>query len=250
VPRILESLAYRELTRYAAHADVLDLLGKGGIDAAVQLQDNLQAECNRAGFDGGPLGVKIVYVGIGGVHPPADEEVAKAYEEVVGAYETKDARIKQAMGEAADIKVRMAGVGWEELYRAVLAEDEARASNAPDQAQKTAEVDRLLRSVVGGGVRAVAALAEKLSLKKVFDEKAAAEQYALQISAFKAAPEIYMQRTYLKALAEALQRIRKFVVVLEDSEKVLYDVDMRPPQTIDVLGAEAASIDAKQQASQ
>jgi regulator of protease activity HflC (stomatin/prohibitin superfamily) len=245
--KILEALAYRELTRYAASADVLDLLGKGGITAADTLAERLQAACDTAGYDGGSLGVTIVHVGIGGVHPPPDDDVAKSYEEVVGAIESRDAKIKLAEGEAAQVRVRSAGTEWEELYNAIRAEDEARTMRRADLPAKTAEVERQLRSEAGGGARAIASIAEKNTLSKVFRRKAEAEQHAMQSSAFNTAPDIYTMRVYLKILAETLERIQKYVVVVDDPNKLVIEADLKPPQAIDILGAEARAADMRQQ---
>lgn len=249
VGKIVEALAYRDLTRYAASADVLDLLGKGGISAAATLQERLQRACDTAGYDGGGLGVKIVHVGIGGVHPPPDDDVAKSYEDVVGAIESRDAKIKLAQGEAAQVRVRSAGTEWEELYNAIRAEDEAREMGRPDLAAKTAEVERQLRSVVGGWARAIASVAEKNTLSRVFKAKSAAEQYTMQISAYNTAPDIYTMRMYLKVLADTLEKIQKYVVVVEDSSKLIIQADLKPPQAIDILGAEARAADVRQQQS-
>ncbi|MBI5764191.1 MAG: hypothetical protein HZA51_11760 [Planctomycetes bacterium] len=245
VPELLEALAYRELTLYAAKSDLLHLLGRGGIESASHLAANLQASCDRAGYDGKGLGITIVHVGIGGVHPPADDDVAKSYEDVVSAMETRSATIKMAEGDAAQSRLRAAGDDWETLYNAIVAEDAARTANAADTSAKTTEVERLLRTVVGGEARARAVTAEKNTMRRVFDVKSSAEQYTLMMDAYLQAPEIYEMRMYLKILSEQLGKIRKFVIVLEDSSKVLYDMDLRPPQMLDVLGAEAQATDVQ-----
>ncbi len=245
VPTLLEALAYRELTLYAARSDLLKLLGRGGIESAALLATNLQASCDHAGYDGKGLGVKIVHVGIGGVHPPADDEVAKSYEDVVGALEIKAARIMAAEGDAAAVRLAVAGEEWETLHKAIVDEDQAHDVKAADAAAKTVEVERLLRSVVGGEARSIAVTAEKNTLKRVFDVKSSAEQYTLMMDAYAQAPEIYAMRMYLKILSEHLGKVRKFIIVLEDSEKVLYHMDLRPPQMLDVLGAEAQATDVQ-----
>lgn len=238
VPAIIEALAFRELTRYAAQADVLDLLGHGGIQASKEMHERIQEACDGAGYDGRGLGVKIVHVGIGGVHPPPDEDVAKAYEDVVSAFETREASIKEALGDAAQRRIESAGMEWQMLYDAIVAEDKARADGAPDQAARTAEVERILLTQAGGFARVLAAGALRTAFTRVFDQKSEAESYATQLAAYKTAPRIYLYRQYLKMMEEGLRNVRKFIVVLEDSSAVTIEMDLRPPQPIDILGAE------------
>jgi len=238
VPAIIESLAYRELTRYAAGADVLDLLGRGGIQASEEIQRALQAACDRAGYDGRGLGVEIVFVGIGGVHPPPDEDVAKAYEEVVSAYEKRDARIREALGEASQIRVSSAGIDWERIHEAIVAEDRASRAKSPDAAARTAEVERLLRTVAGGMARSKVALAEKRTVGRVFDVQSAAERYAAQIEAFAVAPNYYALLSYLRLLEEGLQTVNKYVILLDDPDRLIYEIDLKAPIGFDALQQE------------
>jgi regulator of protease activity HflC (stomatin/prohibitin superfamily) len=238
VPAIIESLAFRELTRYAAQADVLDLLGHGGIEASRELHERIQAACDSAGYDGSGLGVKIVHVGIGGVHPPPDEDVAKSYEEVVSAFETRDASIKEALGDAAKRRVESAGTQWKALYDAIVAEDKARAEGAKDLAERTAEVERILLTQAGGEARSFAADARRSAFTSVFRVKSEAESYATQLAAYQAAPSVYLHRQYLKMVEEGLKSVRKYIIALEDSSAVTYEMDLRPPQPIDILKGE------------
>jgi membrane protease subunit HflK len=242
---ILEALAYRELTRYAAQTDMAELLGEAGIAAAERIHERLQAACDHAGYDGKSLGILIVHVGIGGVHPPADDEVAKAYEDVVSAIEKKDGTITQALGEASDNRIRSAGLVWNTLYRAILAEDAARKSGTHDLADRTKTVERLLCTATGGAARDKTATVSRDTLRRVYHAMGEAERFAAQVSAFEAAPEIYTMRTYLKLLADFLVSVRKFVIVVEQSGKILYDLNLAPPQPLDILGAEARAIDEK-----
>ena len=239
--KIIQSLAYRELTRYAASADITDLLGRGGIKTAGILQRRLQAACDRAGYDGGGLGVEIVYLGIGGVHPPPDEDVAQTYQDVVSAIEKKDAAIKKAMGDATAQRINSGGGDWKELHEALVEEDKANTENAPDLAEKTRVVERLLQSVAGGKARQITAQAAQYAYARLFAEKSAAESYALHLVAYNAAPHTYLLRIYLRMVTKALKKVRKYVVVMKNPKRVLYELDLKPPQGIDVLGAEIAA---------
>ncbi len=245
VADIIDDLSFRELTHYAAQADVLDLLGSGGVRAAQELHERIQSSCDRAGYDGKGLGVEIVMVGIGGVHPPPDEEVAKTYEDVVGALELRDATIKTAEGDAAWIRVSSAGENWEELSLAIAEEDRLRQAGSPDLAAQTEKVERLLREGVGGIARARTARASQRSFTRLFEQKSAAERYETQLAAFRVAPEVYSLRLYLEMLEDSLRNVRKYIIALEHPETVVYDIDLRPPDTFDALSQEVATMEQK-----
>jgi len=93
----LESLATREVVHYFAGSDLNDVLSHGRLDAASALRDRIQAAANDW-----KLGAKIVFVGLQDIHPPTASDVAKTYENVVGAEQTRLAKILDA--EAAAIR--------------------------------------------------------------------------------------------------------------------------------------------------
>ena len=245
VAAIIESLAYRELTRYAASADIMTFLGGKGIKAAEELHQSLQRACDGSGYNGEGLGVEIVYLGIGGVHPPPDEDVAQAYQDVVSAIEQKDANIKEAGGNAAKVRVESGGIRWRELYDAIVAEEKAAESSDAELAQKTATVERLLRTVAGGEARRITTEAEQAVYASLFGRRSEAESYQMQLAAYKMAPRTYRLRAYLRTMEKALQDVRKYVIVLDHPEKVLIEADLKPPQALDILGAELMATEEK-----
>lgn len=246
VGAIIESLAYRELTRYAASADLSDFLGMGGVAAAETIRRNLQSACDAAGWSGQGLGVEIVYVGIGGVHPPPDEEVAQSYQDVVSALEKKDAEIKKAEGEATKLLVETAGTHWQELIDAINAEETARRAAAPGAAEKTLAVERLFNSATGGQARYRVATAAHRAYARHFSEKAAAERYSMQLDAYESARHTYSLRMFLRMMADSLKGVRKYVIAMRDSSKVLYELDLKGPAELDAVSAEIATKEVKQ----
>ena len=100
--RALEALSYRELTRYAANSDFLELLGHKRKEAADHLKAAIQQAATKQ-----QLGVKIVDVPLQGLHPPLD--IAGAFEEVVGALEEREAKIWNARGYANAVVPRATG---------------------------------------------------------------------------------------------------------------------------------------------
>jgi len=68
------------------------------LQAAEALRERIQASANARA-----LGAKIVFVGLQDIHPPTASEVAATYEKVVGAQQTKLAKILDA--EAGAIRL-------------------------------------------------------------------------------------------------------------------------------------------------
>jgi len=243
VAAIVESIAYRELTRYAAQADLQDLMGAGGIKTAEDLWERVQAACDKGGLDGEGLGVKIVNLGIGGIHPPSDEETAKAYEEVVNAFERRDTTILKAQGDAAKTRVNAGGAISPQLYKEIIAEDEARAAGAADAAERSARVEQMMLRQAGGNTRIRVGMAVEKTYGRIFEEQSNAERFAAQLAAYKAAPEVFMLRSYLRMLKDGLVRVTKYVVAVNDPGKVRLNLDLKPKQALDVMAAELQAVD-------
>jgi regulator of protease activity HflC (stomatin/prohibitin superfamily) len=90
---LLESVGTREVVRYLVSADVTELMSTGRFPAGTELRRRMQARADEL-----QLGVKILFVGLQDVHPPV--QVAKAYEDVVGARQKREARILAAQAAA------------------------------------------------------------------------------------------------------------------------------------------------------
>jgi len=89
-PKEVFSLAcHRELARYAAGSDFLELLGTHRKDAADALKQRFQEESDAL-----QLGIHVIDVTLQGIHPPY--EVGEAFEDVVGSMEEKEAEILKA----------------------------------------------------------------------------------------------------------------------------------------------------------
>lgn len=91
----LTSLATREVVHYFAGSDLNDILSHGRLEAAGALRDRMQAAANQR-----RLGAKIVFVGLQDIHPPTKSDVAKAYENVVGAGQTQLKKVLDAQADA------------------------------------------------------------------------------------------------------------------------------------------------------
>ena len=92
---LLKDLATQEVIKYFAGIDLNDVLSQGRLQAAEVLRDRIQASANARS-----LGAKIIFVGLQDIHPPTASDVAATYEKVVGAQQTKLAKILDAEAEA------------------------------------------------------------------------------------------------------------------------------------------------------
>ena len=92
---LLENLATHEIVRFLAGIDLNVLLAQGRLEAAQTLLTRIQDSANARS-----LGAKIIFVGLQDIHPPTASDVASTYEKVVGAEQTKLARIFVAEAEA------------------------------------------------------------------------------------------------------------------------------------------------------
>jgi regulator of protease activity HflC (stomatin/prohibitin superfamily) len=90
---LLDDLAAREVTRYLATVDMGHVMGPGRLEASHELVRRIQAAADERA-----LGVRIISAGLQDLHPPV--KVAPDYEKVVGAIQTKQAKILAALADA------------------------------------------------------------------------------------------------------------------------------------------------------
>jgi modulator of FtsH protease HflK len=89
---LLEQLATREVVRYLASVDLLDIMSVGRAAAAETLKQRIQTRANEL-----DLGVDVLFVGLQDIHPPV--AVAPAFEEVNGAAQAVQASVLAAQGQ-------------------------------------------------------------------------------------------------------------------------------------------------------
>jgi len=81
---LLEALANSEVARYLVSVDVDDIMSYGRQRAAEDLHRRIQARADAL-----QLGVKVLFVGLHGIHPPV--KVAPDFERVIGAIQDREA---------------------------------------------------------------------------------------------------------------------------------------------------------------
>lgn len=93
--QLLQFLAQREVTRYLVNVDFDEIMGRGRRAASEELRQRLQAQA-----DAHRLGVRILFVGLHGIHPPV--KVAADFERVLGALQEREATNLLAQAYAAE----------------------------------------------------------------------------------------------------------------------------------------------------
>ena len=120
---LLEGLCARAVVQYAANSDINELMGPGRQASTQEMRAAIEAKAKAY-----KMGVRIVSVDIEAIHPPV--EVAESFEQVVAAFQQKQARVWLARGEAserlafakADAANVLAGAQAQALERRLMAE--------------------------------------------------------------------------------------------------------------------------------
>ncbi len=235
--KLLEFICYRELTQLAAGASIEvgdetesaaneSLLGAG----RTQAKDILTRKIQQAA-DQEQLGVEIIFVGMQGIHPPP--EVAQDYQGVVGAIQKKQAIILDAQGQKNRSLSTLAGSVEEadELYSLAAEYQRAKEKNAPADMERLGnDLDRAFAQA-SGDIFATLRQAKSYAFEKAAIARATGQRFESQLKAYKAAEEIYKRQQKLAMLEEALENVRKFVVVADKDDMQVFIVDVQEKLT-------------------
>lgn len=240
---VLESICYRELTRFAASAKIevgdgddtsQSLLGAGRAEAKRVLTDRIQKAADDKG-----LGIEIVFVGLQGIHPPP--EVAADYQKVVGAVQKKEAAILAAEAEYNQTLSSLAGSVLEANRLYLLAAEYQKARDGND-AEKIEKLGRELDAAFAeakGEIFSTLREAQSYAFEKSTLARATGERFAGQLKAYRAAEEIYLHEQKLAAQEEALEHVRKFIVAADQNDTQVFIVDVTEkltPSLYDIPG--------------
>lgn len=230
--RKLRAIAEREVNRYFLTKDIDTLIGPGRITAGGELRTAIQREVEAS-----ELGLEVVFVGLLGLHPPQDSEVAAAFHEQIGALQKQQTEINRARREAIETLAGVAGSidearqieiaidAYEQADAALKAgPGDAARQKALDQAK--AELDKRLASAQGESAQTInEALAYRWSY--ALDQAARARRFDAELKAYQASPSLYKVRNYYQTLAEAMTRARKIVLTAEKTEEPILRLDLK-----------------------
>ena len=243
--KLLESICYRELTKFAASAKIevhseadmnQSLLGAGRAEAKRILTKNIQAAADTAG-----LGIEIVFLGLQGIHPPP--EVAGDYQNVIGAVQKKQALVLGAHAERNKALSSLAGSvnDANKLYALASEYQRAKQNNQPEETEKLGNELDIAFAQAKGDIFYTLRQAQSYAFKKATLARATGQRFASQLKAYKAAEEIYKRQLRLAVFEEALENIRKFVVVADQNDTQVFIIDVQEkltPSLYDLPGFE------------
>lgn len=93
--KLLQDIATRQVIQYLASSDIGEVMTRGRQDSAELLREKIQEAVDAVNPK---LGVAVSFIGLQDIHPPVS--VAPDFQKVVGAAQTKQARILMAQAEA------------------------------------------------------------------------------------------------------------------------------------------------------
>lgn len=234
---MLEAICYRELTRFAVSTNIdtdsqegdagqKSLLGAGRLEAADELLRRVQKASDDA-----DLGIKIVFLGLQGVHPPA--EVAKEYEQVVASVQQKQATVLSAQAERNRILTELGGSieAVDALYELVSKLEQAKQTGDDAAVKQLEQQFQASLKIVKGKVYKVLRQAESDAFERANLARGEGLQFAGQLQSYQASPQIYKKLQRLKAMEEGLEKARKYVVVTEEEDSQIYQIDLQEKLT-------------------
>jgi len=118
--KLLEKLATREVVRYLVSADLNEIMSSGRTAAAEELRKRIQIAADERA-----LGARILFVGLQDIHPPV--AVANAYEKVVGALHSKEAKVLAARAHAAETNGAASATAYRNVREAEAERDRTKA---------------------------------------------------------------------------------------------------------------------------
>jgi len=246
--KLLESICYRELTRFAASARIevddeagieQSLLGAGRAEAKHTLTSRIQAAADKAG-----LGVEIVFLGLQGIHP--SPEVAGDYQKVIGAVQKKQALILGAHANRNRDLSTLAGSveDADRLYSLAAEYQQAKEKNRSEEIEKLANDLDLAFAEAKGDIFSTLRKAQSYAFEKATLARATGQRFASQLKAYRAAKEIYKREQRLAVFEEALKNIRKYVVVADQNDTQVFIFDAQEkltPNLYELSGLEESS---------
>jgi len=246
--KLLESICYHELTKFAASAKIevdseaninQSLLGAGRAEAKRTLTSRIQAAADKAG-----LGIEIVFLGLQGIHPPP--EVAEDYQKVVGAVQKKQALILSAHAKRNRDLSTLAGSveDADRLYSLAAEYQRAKEKNRSEEIEELANDLDLAFAEAKGDIFSTLRAAQSYAFEKAILARATGQRFASQLKAYRAAEEIYKQEQRLAVLEEALENIRKYVVVADRNDTQVFIFDAKEkltPSLYELSGLEESS---------
>jgi len=203
---LIKALAQRVVLGYLSTVTEDDLLGRQRPEISSELKKRIQATLDAAG-----AGVEVIVACVEGVHPPQQENAAKAFEKVTELEQNGIGYVEQGRTEA--IRVLTEAVGSVELAQTISKEIDVLRPlpEGPSKLAQEEKIEALIRRA-GGQAAAMLAGARADRWRTHMAARGRAEAYVAQVQAYRAAPEIYRATKYFEALADVMKNARVYIV--------------------------------------
>lgn len=216
---LLRSVAVRVVTEYLATRTIDAVLGAARKEINAELHDRIEARFARLNADpetgeARGAGVKIVFVGIVGAHPPFAQDVGASFEYVVNAEQRREANVEQARAQAIRTLASVAGdVDLAQRIVTELDEYERLTSSGADEEEIALKQLAIEQLIYDAGGEAAGLLLEARADRWVrhMEFRGRATRQTGRLAMYRAAPEVYLAGLYLDALQEAVRNSRLYI---------------------------------------
>ncbi|MEX0654808.1 MAG: SPFH domain-containing protein [Phycisphaeraceae bacterium] len=237
---IVTALAERHAGLYFSTRNIDDLLTTDRRDAGRLLREAIQQD-----LDARNLGVELVYVGLSGVHPPQQGDVAAKFHEQIGVLQQNQIALEEAERDAIATLAATAGSHqrarqidtaideWEAMRRRLPdldAESDAHAQLTQQVSEKEIEIEQLMDEA-GGRAAQLIHEARAYRWSHALAELARADRYTSQYQSYQHAPRYFMMRQYLDTIAEGLKDQRKFIMTADQQAPPMIRIQLDDAQS-------------------
>lgn len=209
--KLLESIGRGVVTRFVSSMTVNEVIAT----ERTELAGLIRAEVEKAFAqlnDGKGAGVRILFVGVSGAHPPRD--VAPNFERVVQARQNRESKIEQASQDRIKTLTQVAGrVDLAERVSGMLDQIDSlrRAGDEDGQVDELEVGAQQLLADSGGEAGSLLQQASAERWTMHMDARGSLALYQGQVQAFHAAPLLFKADMYFDAIGAAMTRSRVFL---------------------------------------
>lgn len=216
---LLKAVASRVTFEYLSTRTIDDILGQERSAINAELLRRIESKFASMNVDpktgtARGAGVRVVFVGIVGAHPPFERQVGASYEDVVNSEQRRLADFENAQANA--IKKLAAVAGDVDLAKQIVREldtlERLTEADAPE-ADVTTQRQRVEELIDAAGGEAAGMLlrarADRWTRHMEFRGRASRQEGRLAM--YRAAPEVYLASMYLNALRDAVKTSRLFI---------------------------------------
>lgn len=236
---LLKAVAQREVMIYLATRNVDLVLGEGRSEITIELHRRI-----NAAFEELDAGIKILFVGLEGVHPP--RSVAPAFEKVVGAEQKHEAQLHEAQANAVVSLTLAAGSVASAHKIASRIDDRNELMAQMDQSRRRGDsaeqlaaqeislselelqIQRMIESF-GGEAARILNEAGADRWRRHMGARRNAVAYQGQLSSYLAQPYVYRATLYFETLIEMIKDSRVYITGSE-LEELRTTVDLEDSQ--------------------